>query len=163
MYLCPSGPFVDPSQWTVRDETQDHPGRRKNSGFFQPIKHLSGQTETAAQKPLHYREKRGVWKRKSWNWFDRIPVQFTSTQTVPQIAASEFGGKKGRGREGGKNRRFPHSRLRAMGKRKVVARKEGMQLSNCIGCCCREEGKEQCVCIVRFLSQPHGTGRGDFF
>ena len=26
------------------DETQDHPGRRKHSGFFQPIKHLSGRT-----------------------------------------------------------------------------------------------------------------------
>ena len=64
MYLCPSGPFVDPSQWTVRDETQDHPGRRKNSGFFQPIKHLSGQTETAAQKPLHYREKKRRLEKK---------------------------------------------------------------------------------------------------
>ena len=34
--------FFDPSQWTVVDETKDHPGRRKSSGFLQPIKHLSG-------------------------------------------------------------------------------------------------------------------------
>lgn len=37
-------PYLSPSQWTVLDETQDHPGRRKHSGFFQPIKHLSGKS-----------------------------------------------------------------------------------------------------------------------
>jgi len=37
-------PFVDLTQWTtVAGEAQeDHPGRRKASGFFQPIRHLSG-------------------------------------------------------------------------------------------------------------------------
>ena len=36
-------PFVDLTQWTVLGEAQeDHPGRRKASGFFQPIRHLSG-------------------------------------------------------------------------------------------------------------------------
>ena len=39
----PDTHFLDPSQWTIVDETRDHPGRRKNSGFFQPIKHLSGE------------------------------------------------------------------------------------------------------------------------
>jgi hypothetical protein len=34
--------YMDPAQWTVVDQTRDHPGRRKNSGFLQPIKHLSG-------------------------------------------------------------------------------------------------------------------------
>ena len=34
--------LIDKSHLTVVDETKDHPGRRKNSGFFQPIKHLSG-------------------------------------------------------------------------------------------------------------------------
>ena len=44
-YPPPShGSYLDPSQWTVVDETQDHPGRRKDSGFLQPIKHLSGKT-----------------------------------------------------------------------------------------------------------------------
>ena len=28
--------------WLMVEETKDHPGRRKNSGFLQPIKHLSG-------------------------------------------------------------------------------------------------------------------------
>ena len=28
--------------WTLIDETRDHPGMRRDSGFFQPIKHLSG-------------------------------------------------------------------------------------------------------------------------
>lgn len=36
------GPPTPSGHWTVMDETQDHPGRRKRSGFFQPIKHLSG-------------------------------------------------------------------------------------------------------------------------
>ena len=36
--------FFDPGQWTVVDETKDHPGRRKSSGFLQPIKHLSGRS-----------------------------------------------------------------------------------------------------------------------
>ena len=36
------GSYLDPAQWTVVDEMRDHPGMRKNSGFFQPIKHLSG-------------------------------------------------------------------------------------------------------------------------
>ena len=36
-------PFVDLTQWTTQGEAQeDHPGRRKASGFFQPIRHLSG-------------------------------------------------------------------------------------------------------------------------
>lgn len=34
-------PFSTP-QWGVVDEPEDHPGRRKASGFLQPIKHLSG-------------------------------------------------------------------------------------------------------------------------
>lgn len=34
-------PF-SPPQWGVVDEPEDHPGRRKASGFLQPIKHLSG-------------------------------------------------------------------------------------------------------------------------
>ena len=29
------------------DEAEDHPGRRKESGFFQPIKHLSGNLQKA--------------------------------------------------------------------------------------------------------------------
>ena len=29
------------------DEVEDHPGRRKESGFFQPIKHLSGNLQKA--------------------------------------------------------------------------------------------------------------------
>jgi len=29
----------------VVDEVEDHPGRRKNSGFLQPMKHLSGKFE----------------------------------------------------------------------------------------------------------------------
>ena len=31
-----------PGQFTVMDEAEDHPGMRKNSGFLQPMKHLSG-------------------------------------------------------------------------------------------------------------------------
>ena len=31
--------------WTIVDEAEDHPCRRKSSGFFQPIKHLSGKLE----------------------------------------------------------------------------------------------------------------------
>ncbi|XP_059094330.1 uncharacterized protein LOC131889269 isoform X3 [Tigriopus californicus] len=38
-------PYLSPTQWTILDETQDHPGRRKHSGFFQPIKHLSADPE----------------------------------------------------------------------------------------------------------------------
>lgn len=37
--------FQSPGQgrpWLMVEEGKDHPGRRKNSGFFQPIKHLSG-------------------------------------------------------------------------------------------------------------------------
>jgi len=44
-YSANSGGRLDPvnHQWAaVMDETRDHPGRRKTSGFFQPIKHLSG-------------------------------------------------------------------------------------------------------------------------
>ena len=33
-----------PGQYTVMDEAEDHPGRRKNSGLLQPLKHLSGRT-----------------------------------------------------------------------------------------------------------------------
>ncbi len=55
----PPGPFVDPSQWTVLDETHDHPGRRKNSGFFQPIKHLSGR-----EGEMERRKKKG---KISWD------------------------------------------------------------------------------------------------
>ena len=36
------GPY--PGQYTVVDEAEDHPGRRKSSGFLQPMKHLSGRT-----------------------------------------------------------------------------------------------------------------------
>ena len=35
-------PFVDLTQWTGVGEAEDHPGKRKASGFFQPIRHLSG-------------------------------------------------------------------------------------------------------------------------
>jgi hypothetical protein len=35
-------PFISPPHWAVMDELEDHPGRRKSSGFLQPIKHLSG-------------------------------------------------------------------------------------------------------------------------
>jgi hypothetical protein len=38
----PDGHNLDPSEWTIVDKTEDHPGRRKASGFLQPIKHLSG-------------------------------------------------------------------------------------------------------------------------
>lgn len=48
---APEGTFMDPGEWTVFDETQDHPGRRKNSGFFQPIKHLSGKSEQYRPAP----------------------------------------------------------------------------------------------------------------
>ena len=37
---------TDSSQWTVlvdASEDQDHPGMRKPTGFFQPIRHLSGE------------------------------------------------------------------------------------------------------------------------
>ncbi len=153
---------MDPSQWTVRDETQDHPGRRKNSGFFQPIKHLSGQTETAAQKPLHYREKRGVWKRKSWNWFDRIPVQFTSTQTVRQIAASEFRGKKGRGREGKKSK-VPPFQITCDGEEKG-RRKEGRDATIEVHWLLLQGGRKGTVCVYRsfLVAAPWDRKRGFF-
>jgi hypothetical protein len=35
-----------PGQFTVIDEAEDHPGRRKSSGFLQPMKHLSGRMNT---------------------------------------------------------------------------------------------------------------------
>ena len=51
-YIGPNGEhdyrresFQSPGQgrpWLMVEEGKDHPGRRKNSGFFQPIKHLSG-------------------------------------------------------------------------------------------------------------------------
>jgi hypothetical protein len=37
-----SAPYLSPHWTMVEDGTKDHPGRRKSSGFFQPIKHLSG-------------------------------------------------------------------------------------------------------------------------
>ncbi len=35
-------PMQYPGQFTVMDDSEDHPGMRKNSGFLQPMKHLSG-------------------------------------------------------------------------------------------------------------------------
>ena len=40
------GQYLDPAQWTVVDGVKDHPGMRRNSGFFQPIRHLSGRKST---------------------------------------------------------------------------------------------------------------------
>lgn len=34
--------FIDPQQWALEGDSRQQPGTRKNSGFFQPIKHLSG-------------------------------------------------------------------------------------------------------------------------
>jgi hypothetical protein len=37
-----------PLHWTAfSDATEDHPGHRKESGFFQPIRHLSGNLQKA--------------------------------------------------------------------------------------------------------------------
>ena len=41
--------------WLMVEETKDHPGRRKNSGFFQPIKHLSGKKIVKMQMKLCWR------------------------------------------------------------------------------------------------------------
>lgn len=34
-----------PSAFAVMDDAEDHPGRRKETGFLQPIKHLSGRVK----------------------------------------------------------------------------------------------------------------------
>lgn len=49
-------PHLDPSEWTVVGEAEDHPGRRKASGFLQPIKHLSGKKNEAVTKAISIHE-----------------------------------------------------------------------------------------------------------
>ena len=38
------------TQWTLVEKAEDHPCRRKSSGFFQPIKHLSGKNPFIGRK-----------------------------------------------------------------------------------------------------------------
>lgn len=67
-----------PGQFTVMDEAEDHPGMRKNSGFLQPMKHLSGK---AKNKNIFYQliphrnfdKKSNILERKKFiEWLFRV-------------------------------------------------------------------------------------------
>ena len=51
------GHYLDPAQWTVVDEVKDHPGMRRHSGFFQPIRHLSGRKQKSCICSLFIQKK----------------------------------------------------------------------------------------------------------
>ena len=77
-YLALHGQY--PGQYTVVDEVEDHPGRRKSSGFLQPMKHLSGRTSLYFLNILdqsYLSVQHGVWNI-------RVPcVNFFNIKFVP--------------------------------------------------------------------------------
>ena len=77
--IVDDGHFLDPGQWTVVDETKDHPGMRRDSGFFQPIKHLSGKPEFHLKAILFL-------PHRAFHFFHKLVIySFLQTVIVPVI------------------------------------------------------------------------------